>query len=94
MNSKQKSQGAALAASVAVMLLSGCSNDSSDDKASGTEASLVCLGGNECKGMSECHGGPGMSSCEGMNDCKGMGWSYVKSEDDCKKAGGTIKTDG
>jgi hypothetical protein len=93
MTSKQKSNGAAMAASVAVLLLAGCASDDSDDKASGMEASLTCLGGNECAGMSECAGGPGMGSCEGMNECKGMGWSYVKSKAECDKAGGTIKAD-
>jgi uncharacterized membrane protein len=83
---------AALASSVALLVLAGCgSDDGKSDDTSQAQGELRCLGGNECKGMSECSGGPGASECKGLNECKGMGWSYVDSEPECTEAGGTIQ---
>jgi uncharacterized membrane protein len=87
------SKGAALASSVAALLLAGCGMDSNDDDTSGQQAQLTCVGGNECAGMSECAGGPGDNSCAGMNECKGMGWVNVESEEECTDKGGTLKTE-
>lgn len=95
MNSKRNLNGAALASSVALLLLAGagCGDSGGGDDTSGTQEPLRCLGGNDCKAMSECATPDGKSSCVGMNDCAGMGWIYTKSEKECSDKGGTVLTE-
>ena len=87
-------KGAALAGSVALLLLGACGSDDEGTNVGMQSAELKCLGGNACKAMSECHGGPSMNMCQGMNECKGMGWAYVEDEQECTDLGGTVKQDG
>ena len=94
MDSKRFAIGnAALAGSVALLLLAGCGSDDNkgSEETAQTGGELRCVGGNECKGQSECKGGPAGSSCEGLNECKGQGWSWVDTEAECTTAGGTIQ---
>ncbi len=45
-----------------------------------------CVGANSCKGTSACK--TESSACKGKNACKGKGFE-MKSEADCKEAGGS-----
>jgi len=94
MDAKRSITGAALASSVALLILAGCgSDDKKSDETGQSQGELRCLGGNECKALSDCSGGPGGSECKGLNECKGQGWSYVDTEAECVEAGGTPQTE-
>lgn len=47
------------------------------------EASTACKGHGECKTAS--------NECKGHNACKGTGWTWQKSEADCKAAQSAAK---
>lgn len=81
---------ASLAVSAAALFLAGCSKsgESSEAAAPSAEASVKCLGINECKGQTQC-GVPGGTSCAGQNECKGKGWLKVSAVD-CAEKGGTV----
>jgi hypothetical protein len=81
---KNRNLGIALAASAAVLLLSGCATAPAGGS-SGTEAKITCDGGNACKGQSECH--TANNACAGQNACKGQGYVSL-TPDECKKATG------
>ena len=49
---------------------------------------VICSGTNSCKGQSDCHSYS--NSCKGQNACKGQGWKSMKSQDECRAAGGTV----
>lgn len=82
----KKLLGMAVAASAAALFVAGCSSMGGGSNA-GTEAKVVCNGGNACKGQSECK--TGASSCKGQNACKGQGFLTLTPEE-CKKAGGRV----
>ena len=52
------------------------------------QAKVHCYGINSCKGKSSCH--TASNTCAGKNTCKGQGW-VLKTAEECKKAGGTVK---
>ncbi|MEZ5924559.1 MAG: hypothetical protein R3D57_09260 [Hyphomicrobiaceae bacterium] len=80
-----KTSGAVLAASAAVMLLSGTIATTS---VSADEAKIHCVGVNDCKGQSACK--TANSSCKGLNACKGQGFLEM-TKVECEAAGGTVE---
>jgi hypothetical protein len=53
------------------------------------EGKIKCEASTACKGHSECK--TATSACKGQNACKGTGWTYQKSEADCKAAQAAAK---
>jgi len=49
--------------------------------AASASASVVCAGGNACKGQSACKGGG--HACKGQNACKGKGFVNTSSTTEC-----------
>lgn len=72
--------GAALAAAAFSLALAGAVAP-----AQSTEAKVMCMGVNACKGQSECK--TAASSCKGLNACKGQGFLGL-TEAECSAAGG------
>lgn len=77
----RKILGMAVAASAAALFITGCANMSGSQ--GGTEAKVVCNGGNACKGQSECK--TANSACKGQNACKGQGFVNLTPAE-CKAA--------
>ena len=80
-----KTTGAAIAATAAIMLVSGAGLSA---PASAGNGKVKCYGVNACKGKSAC--ATATSSCAGHNACKGKGWIKLTAAD-CKAKGGTTK---
>lgn len=51
-------------------------------------ANVACMGLNSCSGKGACK--TASNECKGKNSCKGKGIVMKKSEEQCKKAGGTL----
>ena len=84
MNTAKKLSGAAIAATAAVMLMSG--SVVSAGEAPAVKAQVHCLGVNSCKGTSGC--ATANNACKGQNSCKGQGW-LAMSKAECAEKGGT-----
>ena len=82
-----KTSGTVLAASAALMLLSGAVASTT---VSADEAKVHCMGANACKGQSACK--TAASSCKGLNSCKGQGFVDLTSAE-CESAGGKVSAD-
>jgi hypothetical protein len=82
-----KSSGAVLAASAALMLLSGAVTTAT---VSADEAKVHCMGANACKGQSACK--TASSSCKGLNNCKGQGFTDLTAAE-CEATGGKASDD-
>ena len=83
---KETMKGAAIAAAVATMFVSGARAGEEGKKSSKSE--IKCAGINSCKGTGSCSSKD--NSCSGKNGCKGKGWSHTASEKECKDKGGTV----
>ncbi|MCB1887221.1 MAG: hypothetical protein KDH20_06420 [Rhodocyclaceae bacterium] len=82
-----KTQGAAIAATVAALFAGGAMV--APTIAHAGDGGVKCVGSNSCKGHSEC--ATATSSCKGHNACKGQGWEKKASKEECEAAGGTVK---
>jgi len=51
-------------------------------------ASVHCYGVNACKGQNDCK--TDQNACKGQGSCKGMGFTAMKSAQECTKAGGKV----
>jgi uncharacterized membrane protein len=78
-------KGTAIAATAAILILSGAIQAKAEDKAAGDK--VKCSGVNECKGKGSCAGAGG--SCAGQNSCKGKG-VISTSKAECEKQGGKV----
>jgi uncharacterized membrane protein len=79
--------GATIASAVAFLLAASPAR-ADDAKPAKAAKTVKCVGTNSCSGKGEC-GGAG-NDCSGKNSCKGKGWTTMKSEKACKKAGGKV----
>lgn len=79
------SKGTVIAATAAVLFLSGAVQAKAEDKATGDQ--VKCAGINECKGHGTCAGAG--SSCAGQNACKGKGVTNT-TKAECEKKGGKV----
>ena len=80
----------AMAAAGVLAANSGLADDKKTEKKTETKTSMKCAGGNACSGKGACAAADGSSSCAGKNSCKGKGWTNVKNEAECTKAGGKV----
>ncbi len=76
--------GAALAATAAVMMLSGAVAANAAGEAA-ADAKGHCVGANACKGQGAC--ATAKNECAGKNACKGMGFTE-NTKADCDKIQG------
>lgn len=84
----RKAVGFVIAAAVVGMLASGHQFAGEGKKEAGKK--VKCAGINSCKGTGACASADGSHACAGKNECKGQGWVEAKSEEECKKKGGTV----
>jgi hypothetical protein len=82
--------GAALAAAVGAMFLTAPVLAQSSWGNSTSQASVKCVGGNNCKGQSACK--TASNGCMGQNSCKGKGWVMAASVKACANKGGKPDT--
>ena|SRR3990170_3171865 len=75
--------GSALAATAAMLLLSGAAANAAEEKMDGAKGH--CIGANSCKGTSACK--TATSECGGKNACKGKGF-LEKTKAECDKIEG------
>lgn len=82
-----------LAISAATLFLTACdkSEASATPEEATADASVQCVGINECKGQSKC-AVEGSHKCGGQNDCSGKGWLPTATEAECSEKGGTVKS--
>lgn len=86
---KKQTQGMALAAMAAGLLLAGAVAPAAADNNMGPkEGEMKCGGVNACKGQTNCMSST--NNCKGMNSCKGKGWISMTKEK-CEEAGGKEK---
>lgn len=84
---KPSKSGAALAATAAVLLLSG--SVAAQTPATGTQSAKVnCYGVNACQGKGACK--TATNDCAGKNACAGKGFVEMTAAE-CKAKGGTVK---
>ena len=85
------SKGIRIATAAAAMLAGMSAGCGSDDDTEMKSQSIICQGGNSCKGMGECKG-DGKNACQGMGSCAGMGFVTAKDQADCdaKKAAAKV----
>ncbi len=86
MSTIKKISGAAIAATAATMILSGCESTGSGSYSS-QEAKVHCYGVNSCKGTTAC--ATAGNACKGQNSCKGAGWLPM-SQAECDAKGGKV----
>ena len=55
---------------------------------SATATGVHCYGVNSCKGQNDCK--TDQNACKGQGSCQGMGFTTMKSAQECVKAGGKV----
>lgn len=76
-----------LAATAAILAMTAVAPTSAAYAAKGDKL-VPCFGVNSCKGQSDCK--TAKNECKGQNSCKGEGFKDL-TEDQCAKAGGSLK---
>ncbi len=84
MNGRQAT-GAAFAMAAASFFMPATA---ADGASTSTAAGVHCYGVNGCKGQNDCKTDQNM--CKGQGSCQGKGFTTMKSEQECIKAGGKV----
>jgi hypothetical protein len=86
---KAATTGAILAAAVAMTFIASRSMAQEASPSPSQQATVKCIGGNDCKGKSGCK--TATSPGPGQNSCKGQGLAMTSTEQECTNKGGHVE---